>query len=143
MALASVFRKAEVGSASFPGVWTPASQEYPGFRDALGTAEAHAPWAAQLRAHCGQGSGHKANSWLCPETASGRTLEFGNAPGQKPLRMILSAQPRFSSHWNNENQDANSKDSRDDCRLCAPPLRVLNSLQILTYLLLMETLMWG
>lgn len=93
VALASVFRKAEVSPAFCPSIWTPASQEYSGVRDVMGKEEAHLPWAAQLHAHCGWSSGHKVSIWLSPEMATGGTLEFGSAPGQKSLRIILSAQP--------------------------------------------------
>lgn len=50
-----VLRKAEVSSASCPGIRTPASQESSGVQDALEMAEAPWPWMAQLCAHCGWG----------------------------------------------------------------------------------------
>lgn len=80
-----VFRKTEPNAASWAGVWTSARREYRGFWDALGTVEAHGPWTAQLHAQALLwGSGLKASTWLCPEMATGGTLEFGGVPVQKP-----------------------------------------------------------
>ena len=63
MALASVCRKAEVSSASRPGIWTPATLEYPGVRDALTLAEAPLPWAARLCSHRGWGFRARSQHW--------------------------------------------------------------------------------
>lgn len=63
VALAAVCRKAEVSSASRPGIWTPATLEYPGVRDALTLAEAPLPWAARLCSLRGWGLRARSQPW--------------------------------------------------------------------------------
>lgn len=88
-----VFRKAEVSSASCPRIWTPASLESPGVRDDLGMAEALCARAAPLCAHCGWGFWAQSQRLALSKYGNRpRTLGFGSAPGQKPLRMVLSVQ---------------------------------------------------
>lgn len=94
VALASAFRKTEANAASRAVVWIPPRREYGGFCDALGTVEAHGPWTVQFHAQASlRGSGLQASTWLCPEMATGGTLEFGGAPVQKPQTEWLVCNP--------------------------------------------------
>lgn len=66
-ALALVFRRAEVSSASCPGIWTPALLGHPGVPDALGLAEALLPRRPSSALPVAGPSGHGANARLAAE----------------------------------------------------------------------------
>ena len=92
VAWASVFRKAEVSSASclvsghWP-YWDIQASEMPwGWRKPLG------PRRPSFALPVAGASGHGANTWPGAERATGGTLGVSSAPGQKPLGRIPAVQ---------------------------------------------------